>query len=271
MSVTEMQPVRLVDHVSGYGPAMLLVHGGSGSHRHWDRVREPLSRNFRVHAPDLPGYGESPDAPGDPDGDAYIEVAAASLSALLATDSAVDLVGFSFGGAVAAGVARVLGTRVRRLTLIGPGGFGKPVGREIARRSRGETDSSAAHLREVARHNLGTMMFADAEAIDEATLDLQMWNLARSRFDSLRVSYQDRVLDDVAHVGCPVQFIWGANDVLAYPSPAARAERVRIVRPDAELHIVPGGGHWTQYECPDAVVRLLNHFHAPAAARTENT
>jgi len=115
------------------------------------------------------------------------------------------------------------------------------------------------------------MMIADPAVIDEATVDLQMWNLAHSRFDSLRVSYQERLLDDLAHIRCPVQYMVGALDVFAHPTPEARGELIRSVCPDARVAIVPGAGHWAQYESPDAVVRLLNDFHAPAAAPTETS
>ncbi len=269
MSAVEAPPVTLADHVAGDGPPLVLFHGGSGSHRHWDRVIAPLSVRFRVHAPDLPGYGDSPSPPGDPDGDAYVALMADAVVRLV-PDAAFDLVGFSFGGGVAAGVARTLGDRVRRLTLIGPGGFGRPVGRELNTRSRAGTRGDPAARREIARHNLGAVMFADPAAIDDAVLDMQMWNLDHARYDSLRVSYQDRVVLDLARYACPVQLIWGAGDVLAHPSAVHRAERIRAVRPDTRFHFVPGGGHWVQYECPDAVVRLLLDFHAPEAAPAEN-
>src|SRR5439155_25324434 len=50
----------------GSGPPLVLLHGGYGSWSHWIRNVLPLSRHFRVIAPDLPGLGESatPPAPG---------------------------------------------------------------------------------------------------------------------------------------------------------------------------------------------------------------
>src|SRR5713101_4198486 len=43
----------------GGGPPLVLLHGGYGSWMHWIRNVPPLSRQFRVIAPDLPGLGES--------------------------------------------------------------------------------------------------------------------------------------------------------------------------------------------------------------------
>lgn len=268
MAPIDSAPLTLADHAAGDGPPMLLLHGGTGSHRHWVRVTSALARHFSVHAPDLPGYGESPDVPAGLSGDDYVALAAASLSRLVPA-AGVHLVGFSFGGALAAGVARVWGPRVQRLTLIGPGGFGKPIGRDIPMRTFKDTDGSPAARREVARHNLQAMMLADAASIDDDAIDQQLWNVAHTRFNSLRVSHRECLAPDLAALACPVQVIWGASDPMAHPSPAARAERVRQARPDARLEFVPGGSHWVPYERPDDIVRLLIDFHAPAAAPTE--
>ena len=42
----------------GGGPPLVLLHGGYGSWMHWIRNVLPLSRQFRVIAPDLPGHGQ---------------------------------------------------------------------------------------------------------------------------------------------------------------------------------------------------------------------
>ena len=46
----------------GSGPPLVLLHGGYGSWMHWIRNVLPLSRQFTVIAPDMPGLGEF----GDP-------------------------------------------------------------------------------------------------------------------------------------------------------------------------------------------------------------
>lgn len=269
MHPVDTRPLALADHSAGGGPPLLLLHGGTGSHRHWERVFTALADTFDVHAPDLPGYGSSPDVPDLTDGDAYVALAAASLSPLVPT-AGVHMVGFSFGGAVAAGVARTWGARVASLSLLGPGGFGRAEGRRLAIRGRADTDGSDAAQREVIRHNLGATMFADPAAADAAAVSQQLWNIAHTRYNSLDVSHQQRLLDDLAHVACPVQAIWGARDAYAYPTPEHRAARVRAARPDARIDFVPEAGHWVQYERPDAIVRLLLEFHAPKAAPAEN-
>lgn len=47
------------------GPVALLIHGMSADHRTWRRVGPALAeRGYHVRAPDLPGHGRSPRAPG---------------------------------------------------------------------------------------------------------------------------------------------------------------------------------------------------------------
>jgi pimeloyl-ACP methyl ester carboxylesterase len=267
MHEVAISALSLADHVRGAGLPLVLLHGGAGSHRHWDRVVEPLARRFEVHAPDLPGFGSSPDVPPALDGDGYVATAAASLDALV-PDAEVHLVGFSFGGAVAAGVARAWGKRVVKLSVIGPGGFGTSPGRRLDIRSLRDAGDGEAE-REVIRHNLAATMFADAATADAATVDQQRWNIRHARFHSFAVSYQERILDDLAHVDCPLQLILGARDAYAYPSPEARAARVAGVRPDVRVDMVAGAGHWAQHERPDAVAGLLLDFHAPRTAPLE--
>ena len=59
----------------GSGPAVLLVHGGAGSWRHWVRNLAALGASHTVIAPDLPGLGDSARAP-DP-------ISAESVAALV--------------------------------------------------------------------------------------------------------------------------------------------------------------------------------------------
>ena len=47
----------------GDGPPLVLLHGGFGGWGHWLRNVGPLSRKYRVLAPDMPGFGDFGDPP----------------------------------------------------------------------------------------------------------------------------------------------------------------------------------------------------------------
>lgn len=246
---------------TGSGRTLVLLHGGVGSRNHWEANVPALARSFEVIVPDLPGYGESPDVPDGTGPDAYLDGVAGWLDDA-AGGRAVGLVGFSFGGVVAAGVAARAPSLVDRLTLVAPGGFGRPEGREIATRRVPPGDARDPARREAAAFNLGQWMLSRVPDRDDPVVDLQLANIARTRFDSRRISLADRLLGDLRAIGAPTQIVWGADDVLAHPSVADRADRCRAARPDLAVHLVPRAGHWVQREAAQAVDDLIARFHS---------
>lgn len=243
----------------GAGPSMVLLHGGVGSSMHWTRNIGVLARHFSVTAFDLPGYGNSPDVPKGIAPDAYVDWVLAAVAAI-AYDRC-HLVGFSFGGALAASVAAALGARIIKVSLLGAGGFGVPVGRVIPTISVPGPEAEIGARREAAAANLGQWMLSAVPFADDPVVDQQLSNIDRTRFNSRRVSHRATILDDLVRITAPVQFVWGAQDKLAHPSIQSRADACRAVRGDVSIAVVPDGGHWIQYEQADLVNRLLMDFH----------
>jgi pimeloyl-ACP methyl ester carboxylesterase len=98
-------------------PAVVLLHGFTADLRMWMPHVEPLSRDYRVIAPDLRGHGRS-SAPEDVE--SYtMEAYAADLAALLDTleIDVCALVGCSFGGMIAAHFATEQPERIAGLVL----------------------------------------------------------------------------------------------------------------------------------------------------------
>jgi len=254
-------PVRpLARHIEGQGPELVLLHGGFGSWTHWKRNLPALAAGYRVIAFDLPGFGDSPDFPETLSDEAYFDWVAEA--ALTAARGPIHLVGFSFGGSIAAAVAPLLGDRLASLTLVAPGSFGKPAPRDVTVKPIRAREGQVIDPIENARHNLGQIMFADIASADPETVELHLHNINRGRFASRRLSWQDRIESDLASVHCPIQFIWGGADRMATPSPYARVERMRAVFPNARFDIVESAGHWVQYEFPEAFDAALLSFLA---------
>ncbi|GAY22222.1 alpha/beta fold hydrolase [Sphingobium fuliginis] len=248
----------LACRVEGAGPNVVLVHGGAGSWTHWIRTIPALRDHFRVYAIDLPGCGDSPDFPAAGTDKQYFNWVAEAILAMC--EGPIALVGFSFGGSVSAAVAPLLGDRLAALCLVAPGSFGKPTPRDVTMKPMRARDDREIDERENARHNLCQIMFANDESADEATVDLQIDNVRRARFPSRRISWQDRIDSDLAQIDCPIQFIWGLGDRMATPSVPARGERVRAAKPASRVDLIPGGGHWIQYESADAFNAVLLPF-----------
>ncbi len=96
---------------AGQGPALLLLHGIGSSATAWAGQIERLGAEFSCIAPDLPGYGESPD-PRRPGLDAVVADVANVLDG-----QAAHVVGVSFGALTALALARSRPELVTSLVL----------------------------------------------------------------------------------------------------------------------------------------------------------
>lgn len=240
------------------GDPLVLFHGGSGSWRHWVRQIPRFAATRCVIVPDLPGLGDSamPPEPHDPPHSARI--AAAGLREVLG-GRRCDLVGFSFGANVAGHVAAEPGAPIRSLMLVGAGSLGlarHPVPLEKVRDKAG-AERIAAH-----RFNLESLMIADPAGIDDLALAIQERNTVLARFRSRGFANAAMLKQALARTAMPLLVMWGERDQVAVANIPGRIAAVREVRPDARVEVVPGAGHWTMYEAPEAFDAALLDFHA---------
>ena len=248
----------MVWHCWGSGPPLVLLHGGYGSWSHWIRNVLPLSRSFRVIAPDLPGLGESATPPEPWTAAGLAAIIVAGLDAIVPRSDELRLAGFSFGGVIGGTVAAQLGERVRSFTVVGSNGLGLVRSPTPLRRVPPEADEAeefATH-----RYNLNQLMIADPDKIDELALYLQQTNHARARMRSRRFSRSGALIEALPKIRARLDGIWGEKDATAYPHLAERARILRGVQPAARFAIVPGAGHWVQYEAADRFNPLLAEF-----------
>jgi pimeloyl-ACP methyl ester carboxylesterase len=235
---------------------LVLLHGGSGSWNHWVRnINTLVAAGRQVWVPDLPGCGESAKPAEAEDADDLPAPVEQGLQALLG-DAPIDLVGFSFGGMVAGFVARQWPARVARLVLVGAAGLGVQPAQPLVLKSWLLARSEAGRL-QAHRHNLGALMLARPDSVDELALALHAANLPRDRLLRRRISRTDVLRRSLAGVACPVHAIYGERDVLFAPQYAAVAEALGEAPGFASLQWLPGAGHWVQYEAPEAFDRAL--------------
>jgi pimeloyl-ACP methyl ester carboxylesterase len=121
-------PVHYVDHGGPVGaPLVVLVHGLGGSHANWAAFAGDLSRDHRVLAVDLPGFGLSPGRPRSVTVGANRRVLTRFLQEV--AGEPVVLMGNSMGGLIGALHASKAPTTVSHLVLIDPAlplGFSRP-------------------------------------------------------------------------------------------------------------------------------------------------
>ena len=252
----------------GQGPDLVLFHGGMGSWKHWIRNVEALGERFTVHALDHPAYGDSAPVPRETTGPQYLELAHELLVEMLPGEAPLRFAGFSFGGAIAANLARRLGPRVTHLCLVSPGGF--PMRRFGERPIRSYKDAGGDErlFREVCRHNLLVNMLSDPASVSEETVDIQVDCVRRTRFDSRKVSGGGTLLGDLAdlaHRGCKIRLLWGERDDSAFRPAKLLIGEIQEAVPGLDVHRVPKAGHWSAYENAPEVNRLLLEFFGSGA------
>ena len=192
----------------GAGRPVVLLHGGHGSWLHWVRNIEALGAHHAVWVPDLPGYGDSDDPVPGGGLPSLVGPVMATLNQLVGAETPIDLVGFSFGGLVAAHLAaqRPL---VGRLALLGPAGH------EGRRRPRGALRSwkvaaqsaDPAALEEVMRHNLAMhLLHTAAGDIDPLAVQVHTEACLRTRFRSKEISQGGGLLQVLAQRRVPASW-----------------------------------------------------------------
>jgi pimeloyl-ACP methyl ester carboxylesterase len=241
---------HLWDESGGMAPVVALFHGGAGSWRHWIRTIPALVPTYRVLVPDLPGLGES-DFPRDGD-DAFAiaGIVADGIDAIAGAGTDYDVVGFSFGGTMAACVGALRGKRVRSVTIIGSSGvgaLGSAVKLEKVRHLEGQA------RREIHRVNLSRLMIADPAKIDDLAIAIQDWNTIRSRLRTPAISRSGAIMKAIDQLRSPLNGMWGEFDAPANPKGPERVATLRAHCPRADIRLIPRTGHWAAYESPEIV------------------
>jgi len=222
----------------GTGPAIVFVHGGTGTAEHdWAAVAERLEGRFRTVLVDLRGHGESP----DPTGEVGITRSGLDLTHVLRALGLprAILVGFSYGGNT---LLHLLGRDPRwasAVVTVGSSAEGDP--ERVEEIMTGRWPSALRNLR---------------HATSE---DPDYWQELRTALAhdwAANLALDDEAL---ARIGCPVLVCHGADDVF---QPLAYAERLAAGLPDATLEVVAGAGHAVQLDQPETFLRLVEQFLA---------
>ena len=249
-AVTILGGVHTVWHVWGADehPAVVLLHGGSGSWTHWVRNIAPLrDAGWRVLVPDLPGFGDSDLPPGCTDVPQLPEHLHAGLQQL-APQGPVQVVGFSFGGMTGALWLADHPQDAQALVLVGAPGLGLTVPERIPLKGWRHLPS-AEQQNQVHRHNLMALMFEHEDSLDDLALALHAANVARDRMPRRRLSSTPIVAEALPRVQARVSAIYGEHDALY----RQRLSEVQAALPRwaphwGQWHTVPGAGHWVMYE-----------------------
>jgi pimeloyl-ACP methyl ester carboxylesterase len=262
----------------GRGPDVLLLHGLGGTRASLFETAAALSRSYRVHAPDLPGFGSSgKPALGGYNARWFAEIMLGLLDELDAETAHV--VGNSMGGRIAIELGLVAPERIRALGLLCPAVAWLKRGlHPIVRLMRPELGLLPHAFRRSVVASHFWSMFHDRDLIDPAVADLvvdefqRIYHTAGARY-ALLASARNIYLEApfgrngfyrrLADLRSPALFVWGSHDWLV---PAAFSRHVRKSLPHAEQVTIDGCGHVPQVERPEEINALLESFFRRAEA-----
>jgi len=243
-------------------PTLLLLHGINPISPTAPFL-DLLAEHAHLAAPSHPGFGNSPDM-GDCD-TIYdlVHLYRGVLDALPAEK--VTLVGFSFGGWIAAEVAAAGHPKLDKLILVAPFGI-KLAGREerdfphLFNTNPAELNRRAWH--DPTRCPTGSYGIGWHVAIGDAMSDEDMVTLARN-WDSLCLyawrphMYNPQLKHWLHRIAVPALALWGASDRIVTPE-YGRAYAALI--PGATFSVIEAAGHHPELEQPRAFVERVSRF-----------
>ncbi|MCU4971194.1 alpha/beta hydrolase [Halobacteria archaeon AArc-m2/3/4] len=275
--VTTIDGCRLSYRRAGTeGPPVVLLHGGGidDATLSWRHTIDDLADDYRVYAPDWPGYGDSDDGLAHST-ESYVAILEAFLDNVgLGEDEPVILAGISMGGAAALGYTLDHPERVRQLILVDSYGLGRhiPAGslwKTLAHvpgaNALGWATLGTSH--EAARMGLGNVV-ADAGSLPEAFVE-EFYERARTSgagrafeaFQRVELAGDGTALTNYADrletLSVPTLLVHGAEDPLF---PVEWSVRAAEKLPNARLEILENCGHWPTRERPDEFNGILRAF-----------
>jgi pimeloyl-ACP methyl ester carboxylesterase len=267
---------RISTLTMGEGPDVLLIHGLGGTRASFFETAAALSTRYRVHAPDLPGFGSSSKPPRGAYNAGWFAESMLGLMDELGIKRA-RIVGNSMGGRTAIEMGLLAPERVDALALLCPAVAWIRRGlHPIVRLLRPEFGFLPHGFRRSTVASQFWSIFYDRDVLDPAVGDLmvdefrRIYHSAGARYAflaSARNIYLEAPFGShgfyprLAGLVPPALFVWGTHDTLV---PAAFSRHVRNWLPSAEQVTLDGCGHVPQVECAEEINRRLIEFFSHA-------
>lgn len=255
----------------GAGPAVVLSHGTPWSSLVWSPFARTLSRDFTVHAWDMPGYGRSSKHAEHP---VDFGTQADAFAALL-EHWKVDrphVIAHDIGGAVSLRTHLVLGAPYASLMLVNVAAIppsGSPFFRFVQEHPDVLGELPAYIHRAIVR---AYIRGASHRGLRDDDLDalVEPWAGEDGQLAFYRqIAHQDeRFLAEnerrLAQIDIPVRVLWGTEDAWI---PTQRGEKIARAIPGATLQLIGGAGHLIHYDAPVPLTDELRTWLVDVAFR----
>jgi len=257
-------PVPIAYDIAGNGPLVVFLHGIGGNRGNWHGQIEYFAKRFCAVAWDARGYGASNDPPQPLTFSDYADDLRRLLDHLKAERA--HLVGLSMGGMILQDFYDRHAERVATLSLVdtsaGFGSASEEVRRDfLARRleplERGLTPADIAP---------GVVDVLVAKGAPAAVRTKMRASIEALRVEPYKQALRAIVTTDfravLSRISVPTLVIVGEEDIV---TPPANAEFLAKHIRGAQLVKIPGAGHLTNLEQPEAFNAALEAFLSPHA------
>jgi len=256
-------------HDLGEGDPLLMIHGsgpGVSAWANWRGVMPALSKKARVIAPDMAGFGYSESLNQTISGlqpemltGIWVRQALELLDAL--DIEKADVVGNSFGGALALALAIHHPDRVRRLVLMGSAGVSFPITKGLDA-VWGYTPSPENMLRLLDTFAYDRSLVNDelAHARYQASIRPGVHEAYSALFPAPRQQWVEALAsreEAIRQLPQQTLILHGREDaVIPLQTSLTLAQWI----PRAQLHVFGQCGHWTQIEHGQRFIQLVSNF-----------
>jgi 3-oxoadipate enol-lactonase len=250
---------EIVYRILGEGSPVVLLHPFPVNHEFWLPIAETLSSRYRVVLPDMRGHGDS----GVGDGPATMEKHAADIARVMddADIGRAPLIGVSIGGYALFEFWRHHRGRVAALGLCN---------------TKAPADSSEVRNGRLQAANdvidRGTELFFQSmvpRVFSRNTREMRP-DLVEGALRMMRKMSPEEVaqvqrgmvarpdsVDLLKTINVPTLLVTGDDDIL---TGANEAELMRQHIPNSQLRVIPKAGHYSPWEQPEEVSRILRQF-----------
>lgn len=244
----------------GEGHTILLVHGFPLDHSMWRPLLPALVGPYRVIAPDLPGFGQSPPPRNGLTMTGYAQLLLDLLDELELTQP-LTFVGLSMGGYIGWEFWQLAGSRVHSLI-------------QCDTRAAGDDSEISVKRHELAAYvlqhgvdelpgNMLPRLLAEStrQSNPELVTDLTEMILRSTREGVAAASRAMANRQDSTHrlsrIQVPALLVCGAEDSI---TPVSEMHQIESAMPEARLLVVPEAGHMAPMENPAAVNEAITEF-----------
>lgn len=235
--------------VEGNGQSILLLHGWRGCIDSWYPVTQYLKSKYKVYVLDLPGFGKS-ETPMPPfDYYSYGDLIGSFIKQLK-IDKPI-IIGHSFGGSIAAGIAARYPELVRKIVLVDSSGIRIKDLRFFTINIASEMGKNLFRLPIISQfypgiRNLFYKIIGEEDYLMAGKLKATLTAVVRQDIKHLLIN-----------INCPTLLLWGKND---RATPLWYAHEFKRLINNSRLIIIPNTGHFSYLENPERFCEEVEKF-----------